>query len=443
MAVRDDYPTLYDFGNLAVPPRSVLYRLEPVALGTSRRESLTSYLDRLADAHCVSIRALGGLAGVETACRKALARGVFSSPCFNAGGIVSLKWVSIVERLTTQTGLHRLTLAPIARVVNQRALVGRLRRWCPECLRESRNAGTPYGHLLWDLACVAACPIHELRLSCSCNCQLSSQPRRVREQPGVCTRCSRRIEETSRTLKASSEELRIARLAYDFLGDPRFDSGGWHQSDDCSGEFLSAAARIHFEGKPAWLAKAFGVSKGGLHGWMSGKHRPSFGWYLGVADLFNCSVTDVLNGFADDTTVTDRPSVKLFGHKSPRTLSAEHRSNVAAQLPSCLNDSHAKSLTALATELGVSTDFLRDYFPRETRLIVANYKARLSNEKNRRRSEILAACRRKAEELARNGIKPTSRRVLQGTKLQNRFASWRSALNEIIFEARAGMLERS
>jgi hypothetical protein len=41
-----------------IPPRSRLYHLQPLGLGTSLTESLTSYLTRLAAAHCVSVRKL-------------------------------------------------------------------------------------------------------------------------------------------------------------------------------------------------------------------------------------------------------------------------------------------------------------------------------------------------------------------------------------------------
>lgn len=49
----------YDLWNLApraLPPRSRLYSLQPMAIGTPRVESLTSYIMRLAEAHTVSVR---------------------------------------------------------------------------------------------------------------------------------------------------------------------------------------------------------------------------------------------------------------------------------------------------------------------------------------------------------------------------------------------------
>src|SRR2546427_5615316 len=42
----------------APPPRSRLYSLEPIGIGTPEVESVSSYLNRLAQAHCVTVSAL-------------------------------------------------------------------------------------------------------------------------------------------------------------------------------------------------------------------------------------------------------------------------------------------------------------------------------------------------------------------------------------------------
>jgi len=42
----------------ALPPRTQLYHLEPIGVGTAWTESLTGYIARLADAHCVRVSTL-------------------------------------------------------------------------------------------------------------------------------------------------------------------------------------------------------------------------------------------------------------------------------------------------------------------------------------------------------------------------------------------------
>ena len=56
-----DVPSRFDTwppAREAPPPRSRLYRLEPIGIGTPAVESLSSYLNRLAQAHCVMVTTL-------------------------------------------------------------------------------------------------------------------------------------------------------------------------------------------------------------------------------------------------------------------------------------------------------------------------------------------------------------------------------------------------
>jgi len=49
---------LWDLSRPALPPRSRLYHLEPIGIGTPYVESLTGYVARLAQAHRVDVRKL-------------------------------------------------------------------------------------------------------------------------------------------------------------------------------------------------------------------------------------------------------------------------------------------------------------------------------------------------------------------------------------------------
>jgi hypothetical protein len=52
------YPAWEQTSSNSIPPRSHLYHLAPVGMGSALVESLTSYVARLADAHDVSIGTL-------------------------------------------------------------------------------------------------------------------------------------------------------------------------------------------------------------------------------------------------------------------------------------------------------------------------------------------------------------------------------------------------
>jgi TniQ len=48
----------WDLKKVSIPSRSRLYPLEPVGIGTPVVESLTGYVSRLAEAHCVTPKVL-------------------------------------------------------------------------------------------------------------------------------------------------------------------------------------------------------------------------------------------------------------------------------------------------------------------------------------------------------------------------------------------------
>lgn len=59
--LNDDNLEIYDSCDLnkpSIPPRSRLYHLEPIGIGTPYVESLTSYIARLAEAHCLTPKLL-------------------------------------------------------------------------------------------------------------------------------------------------------------------------------------------------------------------------------------------------------------------------------------------------------------------------------------------------------------------------------------------------
>ena len=96
-----------------VPPRSRLFNLSPIGLGTSMVECLTSYFSRLAQAHCLSP---GALNQYELMPHGAGARNMFS--CKTNGGArsytagingkdsVAANFVSVLGNLTARTTLN-------------------------------------------------------------------------------------------------------------------------------------------------------------------------------------------------------------------------------------------------------------------------------------------------------------------------------------------------
>jgi TniQ len=104
-----------------VPPRSRLYHLEPVGVGTPQVESLTSYIIRLAEARCVSVATLykyeldpvvrslqTGEPRLEKSNRSRNSL-IYESKSLNGSCDNSKAWVQALESSTLRRDLHLLT----------------------------------------------------------------------------------------------------------------------------------------------------------------------------------------------------------------------------------------------------------------------------------------------------------------------------------------------
>src|SRR5260370_3114007 len=119
-----------------MPPQqlSYLYYLAHIGIGTPFVESVTSYVSRLAEAHCV---ALGNLMKYEIFPRfgRSYLPGTTQdhntsafwkdSPALNGTSPSAQDFIRVLEQLTLRNNLRFLTMLPWARVLSCRYLVRR------------------------------------------------------------------------------------------------------------------------------------------------------------------------------------------------------------------------------------------------------------------------------------------------------------------------------
>ena len=149
-----------------VPPRSQLYSLQPVGVGTALVESLTGYVARLAEAHSVSVgdlvgRLLSDLANPKGGSSPPVAKAArvgghgFRACSYAINGVTdrAATWVDALEAATTRRDLRCLTLLPFRYALPDH-LFRRRRAWCMLCFEQWRaNGQIVYEPLLWAIAC--------------------------------------------------------------------------------------------------------------------------------------------------------------------------------------------------------------------------------------------------------------------------------------------------
>lgn len=181
--------------------RSYLYSIEPAATNTPLVESLSSYLSRLAEAHCVTTGTLIGKVLTPILNRRYLnntanrgGSGLYSlGSSINGLGSTALDLVISLQELTLREDLVYSTMLPWSDVLPARGLSRAIKAWCPVCLQESREEGSVSAEqLIWTLKSVSMCTKHNIKLSTYCpnkECSKTIPVLHRRSRPGHCSNC--------------------------------------------------------------------------------------------------------------------------------------------------------------------------------------------------------------------------------------------------------------
>ncbi len=196
---------MWDLQKPAIPARSRLYHLEPIGIGTPYTESLSSYLCRLAQEHCVTSQKLvmGEIAlqmmgqDYELALTKKNVSTLFSNsdakPPINGMRKKTQSLVQALKELTQRKDLKFLSLLTWKGVINERELFRQYRAWCPQCNEQWRREDKViYEPLLWFFREVDVCLHHNCLLVDKCPYCGSRLPVIANSlQLGFCSRCKR------------------------------------------------------------------------------------------------------------------------------------------------------------------------------------------------------------------------------------------------------------
>ena len=355
-----------------LPPRSRLYALTPIGIGTPFVESLTGYVSRLADAHAVSVGDLLGRELSTFAPKPLLPFGPFlrrnrpgshgfhaQAYAVNGFGDRPRKWVDALEKATLQTGLRLLTLLPLAGLFSGMSLFRCTRAWCPECYEHWRGAGgVVYEPLLWAIAAVTVCQLHRHALEEICpHCHGRPMPIAVHSRPGYCSRCQQWL--------GGNKEIRSSQCLTPF--DTENNAALWQAK--IIGELFAAAQRVSSpslgkvftanfracvdvvaEGNQCAFARAAGVMCSTVGSYLTGKALPQISTLLQISYHLQIPLTAFLeNDPASTVALWERAKrIVQAGRKRPLSRTAEH---VRGVLERAVREQPPPSLSEIAQRL--------------------------------------------------------------------------------------------
>lgn len=404
-----------------LPPRSRLYRLAPIGVGTPMGECLTSYINRLAWMYRISPRALvaqeiiPNLAGLHVSpqhlggfCRRDAMR-------INGAGEVAVAWSKTLGQLTMRSDLRDLTLNLWASGLSAHGLLRVSPAWCPECYHKWREDGqSVYQPLIWMLQVMTICPLHKRLLEERCqHCQQLQSAIAVRTQPGFCTQCMSwlgtphgvakeyELEDEILTWQEWTisifEELRqAAAFSESLLPWERFPAG------------LSAC--VEAVGGTCLLSHLVNVSHSRISQWRNLRLTPSLGSVLTLCYTLDISPLELI---ADNPTIIIRTNqVRKISWSLPlrSSFSLPVDRNIILEFIQAVLDGRELPMGSRQIErrLGLGARTLVNRFPQEYHLVTAQYQAYRAEQARQRIAQGCAEVRQAAFALYAQGIYPSS-----------------------------------
>ncbi len=425
--------TLYDQWDLKLPlfpPRSYLYHLQPIGIGTANVESLTGYITRLAQAHCIEpgilMERVVAPVGIKIpGSTKSSRTGVFGhTATFNGTGMMAAQWVQALESLTLRSDLRFLTMLTWTNVIPPRGLLRHGLAYCPICYEQWRETGQAiYEPLLWSLNVVKICPHHHQLLLTECpHCQVPLSPLAWRSRSGYCSRCGGWLGFCLQPFALLSDTLTKTELNWQTwvvktVGEMVAAASQLilTPSREMIGRSLSAYVNLVAFGNVAMLARLLQMPKHAVWQWCTGKVLPQFDTLLQVCYCLGTSVLDFLTGVVttavvDGITAPLPPKTRCANTAFCRTIPIE---KLRRQLEAFLEDNRSLPLpmTQVAKSLGYDVRILRRHFADLCHAISQRY---LDYRKAQHNQKLEISCeevRQVAFRLFSQGIEPTRSEV--------------------------------
>lgn len=385
---------MYNFltiDRLSIPPRSTLYQLSPIGIGTPNVESLASYVNRLAEAHCLNPSTLI-VEVIAPRVNKGLVRHITSrklntlfnlAHTLNGTGEIATNLIEALEALTLRNDLRCLTLLNWSDVLLSRALIRTHKTWCPQCYHNWHISDREiYDPLLWSIANVKMCHSHQIPLQDTCpHCHQNKLPLLTwKSRNAYCSRCTQLlVPETitpEMTVLESNKHDRWNISVVDNIGDlvGHISCPPYPSRTQIYPKILMAINKVT-EGNIASFAKLLNLPKNTVWGWCREKSFPPIDSLLKIVALLNLSLVEFL---LNDIDVLDLNTVKQT--ETPKISRPKRRASqkfnpllVQTVLIESLNepDELVPSIRELSLKLGCDSRTLLRHFPDLCHEIVA------------------------------------------------------------------------
>ncbi|KNB74195.1 TniQ family protein [Brevibacillus reuszeri] len=417
----------WDISIPETPNRSRLFHLCPMGLGTELTESLTGFICRLAEAHCIEtgtfvIKELVPVMGKDYFSRIVNRGGKGYSDCavsMNGFGKIAKECVEAIQMLTKRGDLAPLTMLPWSTLLPDRGVLRLNRAWCQECYEEWKSKDHPiYDPLIWMISGSTVCLRHHTPLQTTCNnpsCGKRLPILNRYTRPGYCSFCHQWLGTSSHTrskyhkhVVINDEHLQKTKLLGELISYGPYFLARTGKYDFNSG--INGLINNISHGSVSTFARLAGLPKVTVWDWYRGKNKASLDGLLKICLTLGITLIQLIKEEHMEVFI-DKPK-QLYTFKMNRRLSRPFdQDTVRIQLEEILSSSNTYSMLSVSRKIKYDRRQLYKHFPELCRKISAKYKVLIKQRKHLRFRLVKGQIRQATVLCLQLGINPSSRNV--------------------------------
>jgi ribosomal protein S27AE len=382
---------------------------------------------RLSEAHCCLtgnvLKHLVHLYGDNSSLKEMLSRGggppFYKRSYLMNGKGNSAKSMLVILETATHVQLKGLTLHSMNPVLTDWHLIERVRRWCPLCFHETKEAGGVYEQLLWSFRAVSVCPIHQVLLEDECPfCGKQNYYVEHKARVGHCAKCGAWLgTETREVMTNDPWSLHVARNLNELV-----ECHDLHDNMQIANaiSFIKELIQQQFEGEVTRFATFHQFPLTNVYSWIAGKHQPSLQSLLRVSFVIDIPLVDMLSYNQDPFPWI--PNKQLIDWKQRKYMLPRYESTQRLKMDegdlqalemriqkkeNILNE----GIQQAAESLGLHVLTFKKHFPDLCKKMVRTRKKEQYRASIARRRANMEATKRAVTDLKQSGIDPTIRLV--------------------------------
>jgi hypothetical protein len=388
-----------------------LYNIEPIGLGTPYVESLTSYISRLADAHCVFTGDIISKIYAPYLSKAYLTKisirgGGFYETAIGINGVGQLasEFSQLTNELTGRADIRYTTLLNWSVIFPFRGLLKKTKSWCPLCYEEAKLSDSIiYDQLIWNFQLVDYCMKHLTPLENTCLFCKSTMPVIDRKSLlGFCSNCCTWLGNTSSIAindQYPNNSLKDISLIGELLSNNQIKLSHALFQDS-----LNFYIDEYFHKSPFKAAGFFKIPKSTFATWIAGRAQPNINYLIKICKMLGLSIIEFLQ---KQEPIKDNSPNEFYVKDHFRY---DHQ-EINRTLKNVILSNKPTSISEVARIIGCDRKLLSTMYRKECNQIKNIYNAHLLQRKNERLSIKTNQLKEAFHSLVKQGHYPSRRKL--------------------------------